>query len=252
MTLTPRRSDARASAERRLLCEVRDIDPASRTDTAWAAKLHRELFAQIGMIAQLGPQVLQRFCYGRLIEDGLMRAALALVDGRPAGLIAFTTDSRAVHRATVGSHFLVALREVVIATIRSPRVALGFPRAARLIWERRNERFAEGTPVAEAMAFGVRADYRSHEFLRATGIRVSDRLLHHALRSLKSCGVRRVRGVILARNQAAAAFARKCGASVEPYHNAAEPSMEVWFDIDRTLSVLDHRAGSETSDSPSH
>ncbi len=238
MTSTPRRLDDGSLASSAHY-EVREIDPRNPADTSWAAELHRELFAEIGMIAQLGEWVLRRFCYGRLIADGLMGAAIALVDGRPAGLIAFTADSRAVHRATVGSHLFVALRELAIGIILQPRIVLGFPSAARLIWERRNEQREDGMPVAEILAFGVRAEFRHHDFVRSTGIRLSNRLLAYALTRLKASGVQEVRAVLLASNRPAVAFARKASIRVQPYHNAAQPSVEAWTRIDHALEILE-------------
>lgn len=220
------------------LCEIRAVDPGNPTDTLWAAQLHLELFRNIGMIAQLGERVLQRFCYGRLIKDGLMRASMAVVDGQPAGLCAYTVDSQAVFRAIVGSHFPVMLREVLMAAVTSPRIILGFPQAARLVWERRTERLESDRPVAEMLAFGVRQEFRNREFLRATGIRVSEQLLYHTLMSAKAMGVREGRGVVLAHNRPAVAFLRMRANRVRPYDNAAQPSVEVWYDLDQALRLL--------------
>jgi hypothetical protein len=242
MTLSPPPADVTVVPKRTPLCEVREIDPADRTHTAWAAQMHCELFAEIGLVTKLGERVLRRFCYGRLIRDGLMRAGIAMVEGRPAGLIAFTTDSQAVHRAAVGSHFFVALRELIVATILDPRIVRGLPSAARLVWERRNEQPSTGPKVAETLVFGVRAEFRSHDFVRATGIRVSDRLMHWALLEMKALGVREARGVILAHNLPAVAFSRRGATRVQPYHNAAKPSVEIWYDIDRALQLAERSA----------
>ena len=227
--------------------EVREVDPSSARDTAWAAQLHRQLFTDIGLIAQLGERVLQRFCYGRLIKDGLMRAALALVADKPAGLITFTKDSKAVHRAALGSHIAPALREVVIATILAPRILLGVPGAARLLYERRNEQLGDGAPVAEVLALGVREEYRNREFLRTTGIRLSDSLLHYALVELKASGVTEGRGVILTSNRPALAFCRLRASRVRPYDNAAHPSIEVWYNIDEALNAMNRRVAQRNS-----
>ncbi len=223
------------------VCVVREVDPDSERDTAWAAELHRELFADIGLIAQLGQRVLQRFCYGRLVKDRLMRAALAVVDDKPAGLIAWTKDSRAVHRAALGSHLGAALREIVLATIIAPRILLGMPGAARLLAERRNENSAGGRPVAEVLALGVREEYRNRQFLRETGVRLSDSLLHRALTMLVADGVTEGRGVILAANKPAIAFSSLRAKRVIPYHNAAHPSVEIWYDIPEALAMMEHR-----------
>ncbi len=222
--------------------EVRELDPSNPRDTGWAAQLHRQLFNEIGLIAQLGERLLQRFCYGRLIKDGLMRAALAVVDDRPAGMIAFTTDSKAVHRAALGSHFGPALREFLIATILAPRILLGVPGAARLLQERRSEQVGDGAPVAEVLAFGVREEYRNRQFVRSTGVRLSDALLRYAMVEVHALGATEGRGVVLASNRPAVAFGCLRATRVVPYGRAAHPSVEIWYNIPEVLREMDRRA----------
>lgn len=221
---------------------IREVDPSSGADTAWAAQLHQELFADIGMVAKLGQPVLQEFCYGRLIQDGLMRAAIAIVDGQPAGLMVFTTDTQAIFRAVLRSHFFPTLRVVTVAAMTRPKILLRLPGAARLVLQRHRERLERNQPVAEVLCFGVKPEFRSHDFIRTTGIRVSDRLLYHTLLAFKNLGIPKGRGVIMVRNRPALAFMRMRAADVRPYPNASEPSVEVTYYTDQALELMDrHR-----------
>jgi hypothetical protein len=247
MTMLPQ-PEAHATPRCQPRLEVRALDPSNPTDTLWAARMHLELFGDIGMIARLGERVLDRFCYARLVKDGLMVASVAVVDGRPAGLSVFASDSQAVFRAILGSHFPLMVREVIAAAILSPRILLGFPQAARLVWERRTERLEPGRPVAEMLAFGVREEFRHHDFIRATGLRVSEKLLYHTLTTCRAMGIREGRGVVLARNRPAVAFLRMRARRVAPYANAAQPSVEVWYDLDHALRLLRRGSRARSSD----
>lgn len=238
MTIAPR-PEGGAIARHSPVLEIREVDPANETDTVWAAQLHQELFADIGMVAKLGQRVLQRFCYGQMIQDGLMRAALAVVDGQPAGLMVFTTDSQAMFRAILRSHFLASLRELTSATLTRPRILLRLPGAARLVFQRHRERLEQNRPVAEVLCFGVKPEFRSHDFIRTTGIRVSDRLLHHTLLAFKNLGIPEGRGVIMVSNRPALAFMRMRAARIRPYPNASEPSVEVWYDTEQALELME-------------
>jgi len=69
---------------------IREIDPAGRQDIATVSRLHLVLL-DWGPMARFGEFFLRRFCYTVLLRDGLMRAALFEVDGRPAGFVAYTS-----------------------------------------------------------------------------------------------------------------------------------------------------------------
>jgi ribosomal protein S18 acetylase RimI-like enzyme len=185
------------------------------------------------LIAQLGERLLRRFCYTVLVRDGLMKATIFEVNGAPAGLAAYTTDSKALHAAAMGRYAGLVARETLMSLVLDPRIALGFPGAARLLFERRQERIEGGAPVAEMLALGVLPDYRSPEFVRSTGLRIGDRLLAHALAYFKQAGFREARGVVLAENKPALMFFRMRAARIVPYGNAAKPSFEVWFDVNK-------------------
>ncbi|HEY7636797.1 MAG TPA: hypothetical protein VH763_14700 [Gemmatimonadales bacterium] len=210
---------------------VFDVDPANPRDAAWAARLHRDLFADIGLIAQLGDRLLRRVCYTVLVRDGLMRASLFEVDGQPAGLAAYTTDSKAFHTTAVRRYLPLVIRETVISMVLEPRIILGLGGAARLLLERGQEEVATGAPIAEMLALGVLPPFRTPEFVRRTGLRVADQLLAHAFGYFREQGFREARGVVLADNRPAMAFFRMRADRVEPYPNAAKPSLQVWFDL---------------------
>jgi ribosomal protein S18 acetylase RimI-like enzyme len=212
-----------------------DIDPGNRAHVAAAANLHHELFADIGLIAKLGVRLLERVCYSVLVRDGLMGAAIFEVDGRPAGLAAYTTDSKAFHEAVIHRYLGLVVRESLVSLVLEPRILLGVPAAAQLLFQRRRERISEGAPVAEMLAIGVLPPYRSPEFVRQTGLRVADRLLARGLEYFRHAGAREARGVVLADNRPALAFFRMRASRIEPFPDASKPSYQVWFDVENLL-----------------
>ncbi len=212
---------------------IREVVPSDPEAVAWAARLHLELFSDIGFIAQLGERILRRFCYTVLIRDGLMKAAVFEVDGRPAGLAAYTTDSKALHAAPSRRYLGLVIRETLMSVLLEPRIVLGFPGAVGLLLERKVEQVEGGLPVAEFMAMGVLQQYRTPEFVRRTGLRPGDMLLDHALADFRKAGVREARGIVLADNRAAMMFFRMRASRVEPFPNAVKPSFQVWFDVNK-------------------
>jgi ribosomal protein S18 acetylase RimI-like enzyme len=199
--------------------------------------LHRELFGDIGLIAQLGERILRRFCYTVLVRDGLMKATVFEVDGQAAGLAAYTTDSKALHAAATQKYLGLVVRETLVSMVLEPRILAGLPGALRLLRERGHEEIASGAPVAEMLALGVLPPFRTPEFVRRPGLRIGDSLLEHALAHFQEAGFREARGVVLAENRPALMFFRMRASRVEPYPHAARPSYEVWFDVEKSRSL---------------
>jgi ribosomal protein S18 acetylase RimI-like enzyme len=212
---------------------LREVHPSDPESAVRAARLHRELFSDIGLIAQLGERLLERFAYTVLIRDHLMKATVFEVNGEAAGLAAYTTDSKAVHSAAVRYPGLL-LRETLISVARDPRILAGVPGAMRLLLHRKQERVEGQEPIAEMLALGVLPQFRSPAFVRDSGLRIADLLLNHALAEFRRAGFRQARGVVLAGNLPALMFFRMRASRVEPYPNAEKPSYQVWFDVDKT------------------
>jgi ribosomal protein S18 acetylase RimI-like enzyme len=215
---------------------LREVVPSDPQAVAWAASLHRELFRDIGPIARLGERLLRRFSYNVLIRDGLMKATVCEVDGQPAGLVAYTTDSKAVHAAATGRYRGLVLREMLLSLVLEPRIVARLPGAMQLLWERRGEKIEDRGSVAEMLAFGVLPEFRSPDFVRRTGLHVGDQLLSHALGYFKQAGFREARGVVLADNRPALIFFRMRASRIEPYPHAAKASYQIWFDVEKASS----------------
>jgi ribosomal protein S18 acetylase RimI-like enzyme len=210
---------------------LREIDHTVAADVAAVTGLHLTLLGH-GPMARLGEPFLRNFCYTTLLADGLMRVALFEVDGRPAGFVAYTSRSITFHRVAVRRHAAYVAWLTARFVLGDPR-RLG--RVAKAVWlmgSRRAEHDLAQDPLGEVVAIGVLPEYRSPEFVRGTGVAVSEALVTHAMARLRAEGVTRMRMVVEAHNTATLLFYHRLGARFEPYEHAGEPMVHVWFDLD--------------------
>jgi hypothetical protein len=210
---------------------VRAVNPNSESDSRAAARLHRDLFQQIGPIAQLGERLLQHYCYGYLLRSGLMKAVFFEIDDEPVGLAAYTCDSTKLQRAALRSHLPFVTVQALLSLIERPALIAKIPAAARLLWERHREKLPqEPGRYAEITAFGVLTHGRTREFRRSTHLRIADLLLDFVVDDLRAQGVSELRGVVLASNKPVIAFARRFMTRMDPFPSA-QPSLRFWLDL---------------------
>ena len=184
-----------------------------------------------GPMARLGELFLRRFCYTALLRDGLMRAALFEVDGRPAGFVAYTDHSIAFHRQAIRRHAAYVAWLVALSVLRDPRLVPRLLGAVRLMFARRAEGHLGQDPLGEVLAIGVLPEYRTPAFVHRTGLRIGEELIAHVVAYFRRVGVDRMRAVVDAPNKPALLFYHHLGGRFEPYERAGEPMIQVWFDL---------------------
>jgi len=209
---------------------IREIDPANLADVAAISGLHLRLLGH-GPMARLGEMFLRRFCYGVLLRDDLMRAALFEVDGRSAGFVAYTSRSITFHREAVRRHWVYVVWLIALSVVRGPRLVARVLKAVRLMFSRRAELDLGRDPLGEVLAIGVLPEYLTPQFVRRTASRIGDELVAHAAAYLRRAGVDRMRMVVEAHNKPALLFYHRLGGRFEPYEHAGEPMVHVWFDL---------------------
>jgi ribosomal protein S18 acetylase RimI-like enzyme len=209
---------------------LREIDAANRRDVVAITDLHLRLLGH-GPMARLGELFLRRFCYGVLLRDDLMRAALVEVAGRPAGFVAYTSRSITFHREAVGRHWAYVAWLIALSVVRDPRLVARLLKAVRLMFSRRAELDLGRDPLGEVLAIGVLPEYLTPDFVHRTALRVGDELVAHAASSLRRAGADRMRMVVEAHNKPALLFYHRLGGRFEPYEHAGEPMVHVWFDL---------------------
>jgi len=227
------RSDAQGGLREKPRHGIREVDPENRRQLAAVANLHMRLFHDMGPVAQLGELFVREFCYAGLIRDGLIRAAIYEVDGEPAGMVAYTDRSIGFHRSALRRHWLYVGWLVLLSVIRSPRIAFRLPRAFKVMFSRRHEQHVLGEdPMAEVLAVGVLPEYRRPEFVRRTGLCISDELQDHVFNFFRHAGLSQVRLVADADNMAALLYWHRAGGGrFEPYVLGGKPSVQIWLDL---------------------
>jgi len=211
---------------------IRDVVPMNRQDVAAVARLHMELFRDIGPMAQLGELFVREFCYATLIRDGLIKAAICEVDGEPAGMVAYTDRSISFHRSAISGHFLYVVWLTLYSLLRHPSTFLRLPRALKLMLSRRGEQQLLGEdPMAEVLAVGVLPEFRTPQFIRSTGLRVGDALQDYVIEFFRGLELDRVRMVVDADNTPALFYWHRAGGHFEPYEHGGKPSILIWLDL---------------------
>jgi ribosomal protein S18 acetylase RimI-like enzyme len=221
---------APARAASAVVCRLREIDHERRQDARVITDLHLRLLGH-GPMARLGALFLERFCYGVLLRAALMQAALVEVDGRPAGFVAYTSQSITFHRHAIRRHWTSVAWLLALSVLRQPRLVVRLLKAARLMLSRRAELDLDREPLGEILAIGVLPEYRTPQFVRSTGLRIGEALVAHAAAALRRAGADRMRMVVEAHNRPALLFYHRLGGRFEPYEHAGEPMIHVWFDV---------------------
>ncbi|MDH4260408.1 MAG: GNAT family N-acetyltransferase [Gammaproteobacteria bacterium] len=199
--------------------KIREVD-GNLDDATTLARLHLALVGY-GPVAGLGRGFLARFCYSKLVKEGLMRAAIAEVAGEAAGLVAYTARAATFHHKAIRSYPFSAALSLCLSVITDPRVILGVFKALRLMFARQSDADRLiADPCAEILTFGVLPAYRDREFVRATGLKISERLVQHAVDYFQGIGLTEVQAVVYATNRPTLMFYRMLGASIESFVQA--------------------------------
>jgi ribosomal protein S18 acetylase RimI-like enzyme len=209
------------------LLEVAPTDAASLDAVS---DLHMELLG-FGPMAGLGWRFVRDVCYATHVEDGMLRVALATVDGAPAGFVAYTSHSISFHRSGLKKHWLRAGTVLAASLIADPRRLWKLLRALRVLASRRGETALGEDPLGEVVCVAVRKQYLAPAFVRQAGVRLSERLIRYAQEQLGRLGVSRMRMIVDADNKPVLMLYHLMGAHFEPYEQAGEPRVHVWFDV---------------------
>lgn len=220
---------------------LREIEIDNKQDLATIARLHMELL-DFGPMAGLGAFFIREICYRIQLQDGLLRVALYEVDHQPAGFVAYTPRSITFHRSSLSNHWVYVGAVLTLSILRDPRRLLRLLRAVRVVFSRRAEQELEQDPLGEVVCIGVRPAFLTPAFVRRSGLRIGEELVRHAASYLQRAGIRKMRMIVDADNKVALFFYHRLGARLEPYEQAGEPQVHVWFDLHHhfALPTLDY------------
>jgi hypothetical protein len=183
---------------------------ALAADSGPLARLHRAVLPE-GVIALLGPLFMEKVFYGVLLEREDFAAYVCLKDGRFVGFIAGTTNANRLFREALASS---PSRVAVIVALSVLRRPWRIPRILTAVRE-----VVAGKPIlpdvpGQIVAFGVTPECRTLDFLKATGVRIADRLYTLLMGFLRSRGVSRYKAGTVKGNTLVQVFYAKRNATV--------------------------------------
>jgi SAM-dependent methyltransferase/ribosomal protein S18 acetylase RimI-like enzyme len=209
---------------------VRDVDPRDAETLRKLARLHVQLLP-FGPLAALGERFVAQICYRLPMREGLLRAALYYVDGKPVGLIGYTARSSTFHARALRNHWARAAWLLLASLIADPRRVVRLGRALRVTVGRSEENARQPDPCAEVLSIGVLPEYLTPAFVARTGRHVSEELVEHAAGYFARAGLDRMHMFVDADNRRTLLFYHRLGAQFEPRRQAGEDVVEVRFDL---------------------
>jgi ribosomal protein S18 acetylase RimI-like enzyme len=207
--------------------EIRRLDPLDEQARRDVAGLHAHLLPT-SPIVRIGRRFARDFYYRSLVADGLVGCHVAYVDGVAAGFLAFTADP--AHFMSIGlrRHWPRIARTLLVDVVTDPR------RAAVILWTlgyMRSRKSAVPPGEAELLSLGVMPQFRSIDFVRSTGLRISTELFGRARADLLARGVQRFHGVVEAKNREALMFYQALGCRVDPERQSAPGTVVIVGDF---------------------
>ncbi len=210
---------------------LREIIPKNKADVQTISNMHLDLL-RWGPMARMGKLFLERFCYTVLINDGLMKAAIYEVDKKPAGFIAYTQFSITFHRTALKKHFFYVVYIMTISILRKPVLALNVMKAIKVILSRRGESKIHTDPLAEILAIGVYPEFRTPQFIRRTGLKISHELFKNSVAFFKSVGIINMRLAVDSFNKPTLLFYHGLGGRTESLKRGGDNMIQFWFDFE--------------------
>lgn len=215
---------------------IRRITSSDDADLAHVSEMHMELL-HFGPMAGLGESFVREVCYRSLLRAGVLSVAILEVDAQPAGFVAYTSNSYDFHRLGMRSSWFVAATELLKACIRQWRHLGRIFRAVGVLLSRRQEQQPEPGANGEVVCVAVRPEYLRPAFARSRRFRASEGLIRYAAAQLSDRYVSSMRMLVDAENKAVLLLYHSLGARFEPYEQAGEEMVQVWFDVQRLASL---------------
>jgi ribosomal protein S18 acetylase RimI-like enzyme len=206
---------------------IRRVRANDDAGLAAVAALHEELLP-FGPIAALGAGFLKVVAYRAPVRDGLLELALAEVDGKPAGFVAWMADSERFHAEAMSKHVLLAGAQLALALVRDPRRLRAMPRILRTLRSRTHDD-EDRSSFGEVIGIGARPDYLTAKFRKQSGSWLSRDLVAFAAEDLHKAGKNRLRMFVAAENKRTLLLYQLLGAQFERVEHGGEPTMAVTF-----------------------
>ncbi len=209
--------------------ELRELDVSDDTALRAVARLHTELMP-FGPLAPLGEDFLRVVAYRAPMRDGLLRVALAEIDGAPAGFVAYTEDSAEFHARALKQHWVLAGWRMARALLSGPGRLRAVPRILRVVRSRVDEG-GRGDRFGEVIGLAALPESVTAEFRKRSGRWISRDLIAYAARRLHEAGRAELRMFVAAENTKTLLFYQVLGARFERVEHGGEPTVAVTFEL---------------------
>lgn len=209
------------------------VEVTHESDEAMSAigKMHVDLL-HFGPFAALGETYVREVCYRKEAEEGVLKLAIARVDGEAAGFIAYTSLPFEFHKSILHKHWARASWMALVAILKDVRRLAALPRIGRTIGARIRESHRKDPSLGEIVCVAVRPGYLTAAKTRAVGERIPESLLKYAARDLyEKRDVRKLRMIVDADNKHALFMYHALGARFEKLVWAGEEKTDVYFDL---------------------
>jgi ribosomal protein S18 acetylase RimI-like enzyme len=152
---------------------------------------------------------MRHFYYRTLIEDGLVRCDLYHYRGVAVGFIAYTKYPSDFMARGLRRHWFYLAALMAGLGLRHPKRLAVMLRVLATMKGRGSQ--GGSIPEGEALSFGVLPEYRSSEFVRRTGRRISRELFEHAREYFRREKIASFRLLVEADNREALLFYHAMG-----------------------------------------
>ncbi len=201
------------------------------------ADLHIELLG-FGPMSGLGRRFVRDACYVNNMQDGSLRVAVYEIDGTIAGFVAYTHRSISFHRTSLRKHWLKTAITLLLSLLEKPSRIAALFRALSVLSSRRGEQGSVGEdPMGEVVCIAVLPQFLTAKHALEGSVRPSAALVSYAAQRLVDLGVDEMRMLVDADNKAVLFLYRALGARFEPYEQAGEPMVHVWFKLDELVAA---------------
>jgi ribosomal protein S18 acetylase RimI-like enzyme len=182
------------------------IIPISKSHVGAVADIHcQELPASI--LSRLGYTFLREFYYQGLVESQYFKGFVILHDGEVAGFIAISLEPGRIFKDLYVRHFFKLSRILLVSILRDYRVIKQiFFAAGFLLQQDKVEPSAR-----EILSFAILKKYRSLEFCRSTGLRLTNELFQYALNDQKETHAKKIFLTVETNNPYARIFYKNMG-----------------------------------------
>lgn len=204
---------------------IKPLDPRNRAELEAVVRLHGLLLAQ-SPVARLGTPFMRRFYYRELVQDGLICVDLCYSDGVAAGFVAYTRYASDFMAQGLRRHWLRLAGVMAGSVVRRPLLLGEIVRVLALMRNRKQQ--AGDVSRGEILSLGVLPEYRSGEFARRTGRRVSLELFGSARDYFARQNIASFRMLVGADNREALLFYHALGCEFKPQADAAK-TVEVTY-----------------------